>query len=124
MLYYYISGADNILTQLNPVELVDKGQHEFGQYIIKQWEMNSDFNPYTHKRVVKVTMVLSRKIITQTIGNFVKIYSCRNFLSIFMVVYLPTILMNMINQATNYIPTDDKYELIYTINMYVVVLQL
>ena len=121
MLYYYISGADNILTQLNPVELVDKGQHEFGQYIIKQWEMNSDFNPYTHKRVVKVTMVLSRKIITQTIGNFVKIYSCRNFLSIFMVVYLPTILMNMINQATNYIPTDDKYELIYTINMYVVV---
>ena len=63
MLYYYISGADNILTRLNPVELVDKGQHEFGQYIIKQWEMNSDFNPYTHKRVVKVTMVLSRKII-------------------------------------------------------------
>ena len=35
-----------------------------------------------------------------------------------MVVYLPTILMNMINQATNYIPTEDKYELIYTINMY------
>ena len=33
-----------------------------------------------------------------------------------MVVYLPTILMNTINQATNYIPTSDKYELIYTIN--------
>ena len=42
---------------------------------------------------------------------------CRNFLSIFMVVYLPTILMNMINQATNYIPTEDKYSLIYTLNM-------
>ena len=43
----------------------------------------------------------------------------RKFLSTFMVTYLPTILMNMINQATNYIPTDDtKYELIYTINMY------
>ena len=40
---------------LNPVELVDKGQKEFGQYIIKQWEMASDYNPYTHKRVVKVT---------------------------------------------------------------------
>ena len=24
--------------------------------------------------------------------------------------------MNTINQATNYIPTQDKYELIYTIN--------
>ena len=99
-LYYYISGADNSLTQLNPVELIDKGQREFGQYIINQWEMKSNVNPYTHKRVVKVTMVLSR-----------------NFLSIFMVVYLPTILMNMINQATNYIPTDDKFGLIYTINM-------
>ena len=32
----------------------------------------------------------------------------RNFLSIFMVTYLPTILMNMINQATNYINTDTK----------------
>ena len=41
----------------------------------------------------------------------------RRFFSIFMVTYLPTILMNMINQATNYIPTKDKYDLIYTINM-------
>ena len=32
----------------------------------------------------------------------------RNFLSIFMVTYLPTILMNVINQATNYITTDTK----------------
>ena len=99
-MYYYISGADNSLTQLNPVKLIDKGQKEFGQYIINQWEMSSDLNPYTHKKVVRVTMVLSR-----------------NFFSIFMVVYLPTILMNMINQATNYIPTDEKYDLIYTINM-------
>ena len=40
--------------------------------------------------------------------------------SIFMVTYLPTILMNIINQATNYIrmsSTDDKYSLIYTINI-------
>ena len=29
--------------------------------------MNSDFNPYTHKRVVKVIMVLSRKIIKKII---------------------------------------------------------
>ena len=34
-----------------------------------------------------------------------------------MVTYLPTILMNMINQATNYITGDDKYSLIYTINI-------
>ena len=34
-----------------------------------------------------------------------------------MVTYLPTILMNIINQATNYITGDDKYSLIYTINI-------
>ena len=64
-LYYYISGADNSLTQLNPVELIDEGQKEFGQYIIKQWEIKSDLNPYTHKRVVKVTMVLSRNFLRE-----------------------------------------------------------
>ena len=37
--------------------------------------------------------------------------------SIFMVTYLPTILMNIINQATNYITGDTKYDLIYTINI-------
>ena len=41
----------------------------------------------------------------------------RKFLSIFMVTYLPTILMNMINQATNYITTEDKYSLILQINI-------
>ena len=34
-----------------------------------------------------------------------------------MVTYLPTILMNLINQATNYIKGDDKFSLIYTINI-------
>ena len=44
-------------------------------------------------------------------------FSPRNFLSIFMVTYLPTILMNIINQATNYITTDTKFDLILTVNM-------
>ena len=35
-------------------------------------------------------------------------FSPRNFLSILMVTYLPTILMNMINQATNFINTQTK----------------
>ena len=37
--------------------------------------------------------------------------------SIFMVTYLPTILMNMINQATNYITGNTRYDLIYTVNI-------
>ena len=34
-----------------------------------------------------------------------------------MVTYLPTILMNMINQAINYIRGADKYGMIYAINI-------
>ena len=34
-----------------------------------------------------------------------------------MVTYLPTILMNMINQATNYIRGADKYGMIYATNI-------
>ena len=34
-----------------------------------------------------------------------------------MVTYLPTILMNMINQATNYISGEDKYSMIYATNI-------
>ena len=31
--------------------------------------------------------------------------------------YLPTILMNLINQASNYITGDTRFDLVYTINM-------
>ena len=41
----------------------------------------------------------------------------RNFQSIFLVTYLPTILMNIINQATNYITSEGKYEFIVTVNI-------
>ena len=41
----------------------------------------------------------------------------RNIWSIFMETYLPTILMNMINQFSNYITGDTKYDMIYTINV-------
>ena len=34
-----------------------------------------------------------------------------------MVTYLPTILINFINQATNYITGDDKYSMIITCMM-------
>ena len=34
-----------------------------------------------------------------------------------IVTYIPTILMNLINQLTNYITGDTKYDLVYTINI-------
>ena len=47
----------------------------------------------------------------------VEVKLVRDFPSIFIVTYLPTILMNIINQATNYITGDSKYDMIYTINI-------
>ena len=71
-----------------------------GQYVITTWTVSKEFNVKTGGNMTRLTMVLSRKIE-----------------SIFMVTYLPTILMNMINQATNYISGEDKYSMIYTINI-------
>ena len=34
-----------------------------------------------------------------------------------MLTFLPTILMNIVNQATNYISGDDRYSLIITVNI-------
>ena len=67
--------------------------------MIENWTIQSEIDETLGKTVV-VRLVLSRK-----------------FYSIFMVTYLPTILMNIVNQATNYISGDDKYSLIYTINI-------
>ena len=57
--------------------------------------------------------------IDKTLGKIVlvKLVLSRKFRSIFMVTYLPTILMNIVNQATNYISGEEKYSLIYSINI-------
>ena len=47
----------------------------------------------------------------------IKIDFYRNFFGIFMVTYLPTILMNILNQATNYLTGDSKHDLIVTVNI-------
>ena len=41
----------------------------------------------------------------------------RSIFSIIMVTYLPTILMNILNQATNYLTGDSKHDLIITVNI-------
>ena len=96
-LKFYLEGADSNLTNILPREIINRGQKEFGQYVIKSWTMEADF---TERKYIRVSMVLSR-----------------NIGSILMVTYLPTILMNLANQATNYIRSDDKYSLVYTINI-------
>ena len=97
---FYILGSDNKLTEFLPDQLINFGPQEIGQYVIQSWEMESKVTAGTRERIVEVSMILTRKI-----G------------SVFMVTYLPTILMNMINQMTNYINGDTRYDLVFTINI-------
>ena len=95
---FYLQGVSKSLTDLKP-RLINKGPAAIGQYLIENWTIQSEIDE-TLGKIVVVRLVLSRK-----------------FYSIFMVTYLPTILMNIVNQATNYITGDDKFSMIYTVNM-------
>ena len=99
-LHFYITGVANGLTRFN-CSIVNPPYKTVGQYNVEHWSLEPEMKDGDN--VITVTMTLSR-----------------SFSSIFMVTYLPTILMNIVNQATNYIRmtnTDDKYSLVYTINI-------
>ena len=73
-----------------------ESEYVIGQYVIKDWEVSdtTDFN------TVRFTMKMKR-----------------NSLKILIVTYLPTTLMNLLNQAVVYIKSDSKYDLIITVNI-------
>ena len=81
--------------------IVDKDRESVSQFIIEKWEAKS------------TNIVGSSDMWCVKITSHLKF----QFFSIFMVTYLPTILMNIINQATNHITGDSKYDMIYTINI-------
>ena len=92
-----ISGASNNLTRLIAMPIQDQGPSSVGQYDVTGW-----------------TVVSARSSGGQ---NELRItaYLGRNVASVFFITYLPTILMNLINQATNY--SKDSYELVITVNI-------
>ena len=95
----FIQGLDNNLTNLEADSLVDSGPKIIGQYRIKAWSVDKTF------------------VISNKSGLTFTVELARDVESIYLVTYLPTILMNLINQATNYISSPDKYELIIEINI-------
>ena len=96
-LHFYISGVANGLTKFN-CSIVHPEFKTVGQYNVEQWTLEQEMKD--GENMITVTMTLSR-----------------SFSSIFMVTYLPTILMNIINQATNYLTVADRYDLIITVNI-------
>ena len=74
------------------------GPASVGQYVIEKCSMQ--------KQIIEDREQLT---ITVKLG--------RDKFSILLVTYIPTLLMNIINQATNYINTKDNYVLIITVNI-------
>ena len=72
-----------------------------GQYFVEGWSKNiTNMQGSSTMQVLRIYVRFRQK-----------------FLSIFMVTYLPTILMNIINQATNYLSGESKYDLVITVNI-------
>ena len=72
-----------------------------GQYFVEGWSKNiTNMQGSSTMQVLRISVQFRQK-----------------FLSIFMVTYLPTILMNIINQATNYLSGESKYDLVITVNI-------
>ena len=68
---------------------------------MKKWTHKIDFiTGSTSKQVLRITVHFEQQ-----------------FFAIFLVTYLPTILMNILNQATNYFTGDSKHDLIITVNV-------
>ena len=92
-----ISGPDKYLSKFINKKLTStKVSYELGQYIINEWKMVR--NPSTDTISLELCMT-------------------RGFNKVFIVTYLPTLLMNLLNQAVVYIETENKYDLIITVNI-------
>ena len=70
-----------------------------GQYKVRRWTISAGQIP------------------EQGNGITVTIQLGRNIGSVLLVTYLPTLLMNIINQATNYVNATDKYSIVITVNI-------
>ena len=118
---FFIKGADNKLVNMEesiknliiksisnrnldpqPSNLSYTGSDFLRTYMIKTWLMDTKLE---HEEVN-----MGRQIV-------VSVILVRNTFGVIMVAYVPTLLMNIINQATTYIRIYEKYELIITVNI-------
>ena len=96
----FVSGTDNLASRLNMMETIrDVGPNTVDQYLVQGWSVTED-NVTEESRGLTVSVELGS-----------------NLMSVFLVTYLPTILINIINQATNYLETESKCDLVITVNV-------
>ena len=105
----FIPGLANNYTSLVATNLSSRAGATVGQYNVRGWRVDRE------EQTIVAASDYSR--IQDSTGLIITVTLTRNLQSIILVTYLPTLLMNLINQATNYISSPDKYELIITVNI-------
>ena len=109
----FIPGIDNYFTNIVPGKFLDVGPKTVGDFQILQWTVQNGAVISENQKHFN----FSYKKAQNDVGLIYTVYLSRNIWSIILVTYLPTLLMNIINQATNYISSPDKYETIFEINV-------
>ena len=100
---FYLSGPAKQLTILKgKLEISDYVATDIGPYKVYGWKMLVADQPQAHTNhtLVTVQVILTREM-TVTI----------------LVTHLPTLLMNLINQMSNYVTGESRYEFIITVNI-------
>ena len=81
---------------LYPYNIRNEGPHSVNEYVIENWILAPSILEGSklkgsNLKIMKIAMILSRKV-----------------KNIFLVTYLPTVFMNLINQATNYVVSESR----------------
>ena len=98
--YFYLDGPANRLTKITS-NLRVPSKKNIDRFEITDWTRTPDHSfPNSEKKMVKISVTVSKKPF-----------------GIYMITYVPTILMNIINQATNFLTGDTKYDIIITVNI-------
>ena len=101
MISIYLSGSARQLTNLTlDLSVNEKSTRLIGQFFVESFDLSKEVDPNTSEQTVKFSVVLSRDLKVTV-----------------MVTHLPTLVMNMINQLTNHISGEGRYELIITVNI-------
>ena len=92
----FIQGVENKLMDLYPYNIRNEGPHSVNEYVIENWILAPSILEGaklkgSNLKIMKIAMILSRKV-----------------KNIFLVTYLPTVFMNLINQATNYVVSENR----------------
>ena len=96
----FIKGSDSLNTQINIDKFESFAASTVNQFKVQEWKI-----PTLDQAQEAGIMHYGQNTTAQF---FVTMKLCSNLMSIFLVTYLPTILMNIINQAVVYIVSESS----------------